>query len=491
MISRYTRPEMGALWTEEARYASWLEVELAACEAMAARGQVPAEAAARLRKSARFDVARIEEIEKGVRHDVIAFLSAVAEQAGADARYLHLGMTSSDVLDTATALRLRRACDLLLSGVDRVLENLRRRAFEHRRTPMIGRTHGVHAEPMTLGLKFALWYDQMRRNRKRLERARAAVAIGKISGAVGTFAQLEPAVEEDVCRRLGLAPARVGSQVVPRDGYAELLCALAIAGACIEMGAVEVRSLQRTEIREMEEPFEDGQKGSSAMPHKRNPVQCEQLCGLSRLLRSYAQAALENVALWNERDISHSSVERVILPDATITLDYMLDRWAWVLDGLRVYPQAMHRNLEASGGLVFSGQVLLALTRKGVVRDTAYGWVQRQALKVWNEGGSFRDAAGRDPDIARTLDPAELDACFDIEPHLRYVDEIFERVFETGGATVKPAPGTKAAARAAEPPAVRTAGREAGRAGGRAERRAGRSKGKKAPARKSVARAGR
>jgi adenylosuccinate lyase len=357
---------------------------------------------------------------------------------------------------------------------------------------MIGRTHGVHAEPMTLGLKFALWYDQTRRNRKRLERARAAVAIGKISGAVGTFAQLEPAVEEEVCRRLGLAPAPVSSQVVPRDGYAELLCALAITGASIEMGAVEVRSLQRTEIREMEEPFEEGQKGSSAMPHKRNPVQCEQLCGLSRLLRSYAQAALEDVALWNERDISHSSVERVILPDATTTLDYMLDRWAWVLDGLRVYPQAMRRNLEASGGLVFSGQVLLALTRKGVARDTAYSWVQRQALKVWNEGGSFRDAARRDPDMARTLEPAELEACFDIEPHLRHVDEIFERVFEAGGPASRPAPGPKAAARAgAGPPAVRTAGGEAVRAGGRAERRSGRTKGKKAPARKSVVRAGR
>ncbi|MEE9217631.1 MAG: adenylosuccinate lyase [Acidobacteriota bacterium] len=429
MIARYTRPEMGRLWTEEAKFASWLEVELAACEAMAALGQVPKEAAARLRRNARFEVARIEKIEKKVRHDVIAFLSAVAERAGEDARHLHLGMTSSDVLDTAMALRLGRATGLLLEGVDRLLESLKRRALEHRHTPMIGRTHGVHAEPMTLGLKFALWYDQMRRNRARLERAREAVSVGKISGAVGTYAQLDPAVEEKVCRRLELSPARVSSQIVPRDGYAELLCAIAITGASIEQGAVEVRSLQRTEIRELEEPFGSAQKGSSAMPHKRNPVQCEQLSGLSRLLRSHVQAALENVALWNERDISHSSVERVILPDSTILLDYMLDRWTWVIDGLRVYPEAMHHNLERSGGLVFSGQVLLALMRKGVARDTAYGWVQRQALRVWNEGGSFREAAARDPDIHHTLEAAELAACFEVEPHLRHVGRIYQRVF--------------------------------------------------------------
>jgi adenylosuccinate lyase len=327
------------------------------------------------------------------------------------------------------ALRLTRACDLLLAGIDRVLAALERRALEHRRTPMIGRTHGVHAEPMTLGLKLALWHDLTRRNRRRLERAREAVAVGKISGAVGTYAQVDPRVEEEVCRRFGLCAARVSSQVLPRDGYAELLSALAIVAAGIELGAVEVRSLQRTEIRELEEPFEEGQKGSSAMPHKRNPVQCEQLCGLSRLLRSYAQAALENVALWNERDISHSSVERVILPDATLALDYMLERWAWVIEGMRVHPQRMRQNLEASGGLVFSGQVLVALTRKGVARDDAYTWVQRQALRVWNEGGSFREAAAADDDIRRVLSGAELDACFDLAPHLAHVDTVFERVF--------------------------------------------------------------
>jgi adenylosuccinate lyase len=420
---------MSRLWSEESKYGSWLEVELAACDAMAALGQVPPEAAARLRRKAAFDPARIEEIEKRVRHDVIAFLSAVAEKSGDEARYLHLGMTSSDVLDTATALRLTRACDLLLQGIDRVLAALERRAREHRRTPMIGRTHGVHAEPMTLGLKLALWHDMTQRNRRRLERAREAVAVGKISGAVGTYAQLDPRVEEDVCRRLGLSAARVSSQVVPRDGYAELLSALALVAAGIELGALEVRSLQRTEIRELEEPFEEGQKGSSAMPHKRNPVQCEQLCGLARLLRSYAQAALENVALWNERDISHSSVERVILPDATLALDYMLERWAWVVEGMRVYPERMRQNLEASGGLVFSGQVLVALTRKGTARDDAYAWVQRNALHVWDEGGSFREAAAADADIRRVLGGRELDACFDLAPHLAHVDTVFERVF--------------------------------------------------------------
>jgi adenylosuccinate lyase len=432
VIPRYSRPEMARLWSEESKYASWLEVELAACDAMAALGQVPREAAARLRRTASFDAARIEEIEKRVRHDVIAFLSAVAEKAGEEARYLHLGMTSSDVLDTAMALRLTRACDLLLAGIDRVLAALERRAREHRRTPMIGRTHGVHAEPMTLGLKLALWHDLMQRNRRRLERARQAVAVGKISGAVGTYVQLDPRVEEEVCRRLALSPARVSNQVVPRDGYAELLSTLAIVAAGIELGAVEIRSLQRTEIRELEEPFEEGQKGSSAMPHKRNPVQCEQLCGLSRLLRAYAQAALENVALWNERDISHSSVERVILPDATLALDYMLERWAWVIEGMRVHSERMRRNLEASGGLVFSGQVLVALARKGVARDDAYAWVQRQALRVWNEGGSFHEAAAADPDIRRVLSGTELDACFDLAPHLAHVDTVFERVFGGG-----------------------------------------------------------
>ncbi len=429
MIARYTRPEMGRLWTEQAKYDSWLEVELAACEAMARTGQVPPKAAARLRKTARFDVARIEEIEKQVRHDVIAFLSAVAEHAGEDARYLHLGMTSSDVLDTSMALRLRQVAGLLVEGVDRLLKSLRRRALQHKRTAMIGRTHGVHAEPMTLGLKFALWYEQMRRCRERLERAREAVSVGKISGVVGTYAQLDPSVEKDVCRRLELSPARVSNQVVPRDGYAEFLCAAAITAACIEMGAVEVRSLQRTEIRELEEPFARGQKGSSAMPHKRNPVQCEQLCGLSRLLRSNAHAALENVALWDERDISHSSVERVILPDSTILLDYMLDRWTRVIDGLLVYPQAMRRNLEASGGLVFSGQILIALAREGVARDTAYSWVQRRALKVWDEGGSFREAVEGDADIRGVLGARGLATCFELKPHLRHVDEVFERVF--------------------------------------------------------------
>ncbi len=434
MISRYTRPEMAALWTEEAKYASWLEVELAACEAMAARGQVPPDAARRLRQRAGFDVRRIEAIEKRVRHDVIAFLSAVAEKAGEDARYLHLGMTSSDVLDTAMALRLRRASDLLLAGTDRLLASLKRRALEHRATPMIGRTHGVHAEPTTLGLKLALLYEMALRNRERLARAREAVSVGKISGAVGTYAQIDPEVEEDVCRRLGLRPARVASQIVPRDGYAELLGAMAVAGAGVEHGALEVRSLQRTEIRELEEPFEEGQKGSSAMPHKRNPVTCEQLCGLSRLLRSYAQAALENVALWNERDISHSSVERVVLPDATQVLDYMLERWAWVVDGMRVYPQNMRRNLETGGGLVFSGQVLVALTRKGVARDVAYSWVQRRAMKVWHEGGSFRDEVTADADIRRALSAQELTACFDLAPHLKHVETIFKRVFGADGA---------------------------------------------------------
>jgi len=487
MISRYTRPEMGALWTEEAKYASWLEVELAVCEAMAARGRVPAEAARRLRRSAGFDVARIEEIEKRTRHDVIAFLSAVAERAGEDARHLHLGLTSSDVLDTAMALRLRKACDLIIAGLERVMLSLRRRALEHRRTPMIGRTHGVHAEPTTLGLKLALWYDLTGRARGRLERAREAVSVGKISGAVGTYAQVEPGVEEEACRRLGLRAARVSSQIVPRDGYAELMSAIANAGAAVELGAVEIRSLQRTEIRELEEPFEEGQKGSSAMPHKRNPVQCEQLCGLSRLLRSYSHVALENVALWNERDISHSSAERVILPDATITLDYMLDRWAWVIDGMRVHPENMRRNLETGGGLVYSGQVLTALARKGVARDTAYGWVQRQAMKVWNEGGSFRDAAAADPDIKRTLSAAELGACFDLSPHLKHVDAIFARVFGEQpvrrGASRPPAPERARPSRSTAAADSSPAGTRAAASGNGRQRAAG--------ARTAASRAGR
>ncbi len=429
MIRRYTNPEMGRIWTEERRYETWLAVELAAADAMAAVGIVPAEAARELREKARFDIARIEEIEKTTQHDVIAFTTSVAEHVGPSARWLHFGLTSSDVVDTAQALQMVEATDLILKLLGGLREAIHGRAEEHRRTPMIGRTHGVHAEPMTFGLKLALWYDQLGRDIGRVTRARAAIAVGQISGAVGTFAHLDPSIESDVCRRLGLEAAPISTQVIQRDRHAELMSALAITGASLETFALEIRGLQKTEIGEVEEPFAKGQKGSSAMPHKRNPIGCEQIVGLARLLRANAAAAFENVALWHERDISHSSVERVILPDSFIALDHMLRRFTRIVSGMVVYADRMRENLERSRGVVFSGQVLLELARRDISREQAYEWVQRNAMRSFHERLDFKTLLLADADVMRVLGAREIDRAFDLDEQLRNVDAIFARVF--------------------------------------------------------------
>ena len=435
MISRYTHPEMGAIWSEQRRYETWLEVELAAVDAMAAAGLVPADAAQELRARAGFDIARIEEIEQTTQHDVIAFTTAVAERVGPAARWLHFGLTSSDVVDTAQAIQMRQACDLIVKGIAGLMEAVRGRAYEHLRTPMIGRTHGVHAEPMTFGLKLALWYAELQRNLDRVLRAREIVAVGKISGAVGTFAHLDPAIEAGVCARLGLQPAAVSSQVIQRDRHAELMTALAIAAASLEKFALEIRGLQKTEIGEVEEPFGKGQKGSSAMPHKRNPIGCEQITGLARLVRANAVAALENVALWHERDISHSSVERVILPDSCIALDHMLRRFTRIVRGMVVYPERMAENLNRSRGVVFSGTVLLELARRGISREQAYEWVQRNAMRSFHEHKDFKTLLLADPDVMKVLTAAEVEKAFDLDDQLRNVEVIFARVFGTDLAT--------------------------------------------------------
>jgi len=420
---------MGAIWSEQRRYETWLEVELAAADAMADAGLVPADAARELRAKARFEVARIEEIEQTTQHDVIAFTTAVAEHVGPAARWLHFGLTSSDVVDTAQAIQMRQACDLIVKGVAGLMDAVRGRADQHRRTAMIGRTHGVHAEPMTFGLKLALWYAELQRNLDRVLRAREMVAVGKISGAVGTFAHLDPAIEASVCARLGLQPAPVSSQIIQRDRHAELMAALAITAASLEKFALEIRGLQKTEIGEVEEPFGKGQKGSSAMPHKRNPIGCEQITGLARLVRANAMAALENVALWHERDISHSSVERVILPDSFIALDHMLRRFTRIVRGMVVYPERMKENLDRSRGVVFSGTVLLELARRGISREQAYEWVQRNAMRSFHEQKDFKSLLLADADLMGVLSPAEVEKAFDLSDQLRNVDAIFDRVF--------------------------------------------------------------
>jgi len=429
MIDRYTLPEMGRIWSEESRLECWLKVELAVCEAMAEAGDIPKEALAVIRKKAAVDPARVRAIEEKTRHDVIAFLSAVGEAVGPEARFIHLGLTSSDVLDTATAMQMAQASDLILAKLEALRAALKRRAMEHRRTAMIGRTHGIHAEPTTFGLKLALWYDETGRALARMKAARETAAVGKISGAVGTFAHLSPALEEKVCRSLGLKAAPISTQVVQRDHHAEFLFALAMVAASLEKFATEIRHLQRTEVREVEEPFGSGQKGSSAMPHKRNPVTCEQVCGLARVVRGNLLAAIENVALWHERDISHSSVERVILPDSAILVHYMLQKFTWVVEGMRVDPARMKDNLEASHGLVFSGTLLLALTRRSASRDEAYAAVQEAAMKCWETGRPYRDLLLADARITAALDRKTFDEAFDLERHLRHVDAIFERVF--------------------------------------------------------------
>ena len=434
MIPRYTHPEMGRIWSDQRRYETWLAVEAAAAEAMAAAGIIPSDAARDIRERGVLDTARdivrIEEIEQTTQHDVIAFTTVIAEKVGPSARWLHFGMTSSDVIDTAQALQMREACALILEDLEALGEAIRDRALEHRRTPMIGRTHGVHAEPMTFGLKLALWYAEVRRDVERVARAQTTISVGKLSGAVGTFAHLPPSIEADVCKRLGLEPARVASQVIQRDRHAELLAALAITAASLEKFALEIRGLQKTEIGEVEEPFAKGQKGSSAMPHKRNPVGCEQICGLARLIRGNAMAALENVALWHERDISHSSVERVILPDSFIALDHMLRRFTRIVRGMVVYVDRMRENLNRSRGVVFSGTVLLELAKAGVPREQAYEWVQRNAMRSFAQAGDFKTLVAADPDISRVLPSPAIERSFDLDEQLKHVDHIFERVFE-------------------------------------------------------------
>lgn len=430
MIERYTLPEMGALWSEAAKFQKWLEVELAVCEVHAEMGTIPREAVEEIKARARFTVERINEIEKTTDHDVIAFTTALAESIGEAARFVHYGLTSSDVVDTANALLLRDACDLLLTKIDALMAVFKRRAYEFKDTPQVGRTHGVHAEPTSFGLTFALWHDEMRRNRERMTRARETVAVGKISGAVGAFAHLSPEVEERVCALLGLRPAPVSTQIIQRDRYSEYLSTLAITASSLDKFALQVRHWQRTEVREAQEKFKRGQKGSSAMPHKRNPILSERICGMARVVRGYSIVGLENVALWHERDISHSSAERVVLPDASIALDYMLQKATGLIDGLVVYPERMLENLRATRGLVFSGQLLLALTRSGASREDAYEWAQRNAMKVWDEGGDFQTLVAADPDIKAHLSSEEIERIFSLDTYLSNVDAIFERVFD-------------------------------------------------------------
>jgi len=429
MIDRYTRPEMGRIWSEQNQFQKWLEVEILAAEALAELGKVPKAAVARIKKKARFKLARIRQIEKEVRHETIAFLSSVAEFVGDDARFLHVGMTSSDVMDTALALQLKEAASLLIEDVREIMRVLRRQAFRYKKIPMIGRTHGVHAEPITFGLKLALWHEEMRRHLARLEGAAGEISVGKISGAVGTFAQVSPKVEAYVCRKSGLKPALVSNQIIQRDRHAFFFATLAVIASSLEKFAVEIRHLQRTEVREAEEPFSRGQKGSSAMPHKRNPILSENVSGLARLMRAYALAALENVPLWHERDISHSSVERVIAPDATIVLDFMLRRMTYVLKDLCVYPENMRRNLERSGGVIFSERVLLRLVDKGLSRDAAYRMVQRHALKAARDGGDLKRGVSQDPEIRRHLSRRDIEQIWDLQHYLKNVDLIFNRVF--------------------------------------------------------------
>ncbi|MBI5529746.1 MAG: adenylosuccinate lyase [Deltaproteobacteria bacterium] len=434
MIRRYTRKEMARIWLDENRLNRWLDIELLACEAMEDLGRVPKGTAERIRKKVgrltADDAARIDEIERTTRHDVIAFLTLIEERAGDDSKYVHLGLTSYDVVDTAFSLQLVEAADLLTEDLRAFAGVLERRALEFKTVPQIGRSHGIHAEPITFGVKLLLFWDETMRNIARLQMARESVAVGKLSGAVGTFANVEPSVEEYVCAKLGLKAAHASSQVISRDNHAEFFTTLAIVATSLEKFAVEVRHLQRTEVREAEEFFVAGQKGSSAMPHKRNPILTENVTGLARLIRSYAFAALENVPLWHERDISHSSVERVIAPDATIALDFAIVRLSGVFENLMVHPKAMEENLALAGGLIFSEAVLLALCGKGLLRQKAYGIVQRSAMKAWNRGGDFKDLLSRDPEVTALLSQTEIDSCFDLRHHLRNVDYIFEMTFK-------------------------------------------------------------
>lgn len=429
MIARYTLPEMAAIWSLENKFQKWLDVEIAVCEVHAEDGTIPADAVEEIKAKAAFTVERINEIEKTTDHDVIAFTTNLAENIGESARFVHYGLTSSDVVDTANALLLKESCDVLLAKIDVMLPVLKRRAYEFKETPQIGRTHGIHAEPTSFGLVWALWYSEMERNRARLIRAKEAISVGKISGAVGAFAHLGPDVEERVCERLGIKAADVSTQVIQRDRYAEYLSTLGLIASTLEKMALQVRHWQRTEVREAQEAFKKGQKGSSAMPHKRNPILSERICGMARTVRANTIVGLENVALWHERDISHSSAERIVLPDSSATLDYMLAKTTSLLDSLVVYPENMLKNLNLMKGLVFSGQLMLALTQKGVSREDAYVYTQRNAMKVWDEGGEYKELVMSDADISSRLSSEEIARVFDLKHYLRNVDKVFARVF--------------------------------------------------------------
>ena len=428
MIPKYSRPEISAIWSDESRMETWLQVEIAVCEAWAERGMIPPEALAEIKEKAAFDVARVQEIEKETRHDVIAFLTNVGEYVGEASKYIHYGMTSSDMLDTGLALQLTRAADILIFDLRHLFGVLKKRALEHRDTVMIGRSHGIHAEPITFGLKLAVWCFETARNLERLERAREAVAVGQISGAVGTYATIPPDIEEEVCHKLGLEPAPASTQVIQRDRHAEFMTTLAVIASSIEQFATEIRHLQRTEVLEAEEAFKPGQKGSSAMPHKRNPIISERMCGQARIIRANSLVAMENMALWHERDISHSSAERVILPDSTILLDYMLYKFADLMDNLVVYPERMLANLWSSYGLVFSQSVLLKLIDKGLSREEAYRVVQSSAMKAWQDKASFKDLLSKDETVRASLTEAELESCFDPSRYLENIGAVFARL---------------------------------------------------------------
>ena len=430
MIERYTRKEMGQIWEQQNRYDKWLEIEILVCEALCELGEIPVKSFENIKAKARYDIDRILEIEAMVKHDVVAFLTCVSEFVGDDAQYIHLGLTSSDILDTSLALLLKEASDLIIKGIEKLMSAIKNKAFIHKNTIMIGRSHGIHAEPITLGFKLAIWYDEMRRNLERMERARDTISYGKISGAVGTYANISPKVEVHVCEKLGLKPVFIASQIIQRDIYGEYFSTLALIASSLDKFAIEIRHLQRTEVREVEEYFSPGQKGSSAMPHKRNPVLSENISGLARLLRSYAIAALENVSLWHERDISHSSVERVIAPDGTILIDFMLNRMSSLVENLIVYPENMQRNLENTKGIVFSESVMLKLTEKGVSREEAYKTVQKCAMKAWEENLNFKELVFENDYIKGYLSKTELEEIFDVGHHLKNVDEIFRKVFE-------------------------------------------------------------
>jgi len=430
MIERYTLPKMGKIWEPQNRFAKWLQVEILVCEAMAKEGMIPEKSLDTIKKKARFSIDRIQEIEEEVKHDVIAFLTNVEEYVGPDARFIHMGLTSSDILDTAFALQLKEAMLIIIDDVGNLLLVLKDKAFEHKNTVMIGRSHGIHAEPITFGLKLAVWYSEMKRNLTRLEQALDVIGYGKISGAVGTFANIPPQIENYVCNQLGLRPAEISTQIIQRDRHAHYFTTLAILAGSIEKIAVEIRHLQRTEVGEVEEAFTPGQKGSSAMPHKKNPIGSENLSGLARLVRSNSLAAMEDIALWHERDITHSSVERVIAPDSSILIDYMLNRLTRMIKNLVVKKDNMARNLEKLKGLIFSQQVLLVLVAKGCSRQHAYSLTQRISLQAWNTGKSFKQLLASDPDIQKYLDSKEMEEIFSVNYHLKYVEEIFARVFQ-------------------------------------------------------------